>query len=109
MQSVTVHPSAIRPEVIDAARMVGKIVTYRDRQYKVHSVEGPDYYAFGSKIVGDDTITIDFDMAGGWRPDTYAYIIPCELHDGDGWGTEVPVGWLKPGVCLVKQGQSVWH
>lgn len=109
MESVTITPSAIRSEVIDCVRMVGATVTFRDSQYKIHSVEGPDYYAFGDKTGQTDHITIDFDMAGGWRNGVYVYLVPAGCVVGDGHGLEVPIEWIKPGVCLTKQGDSVWH
>lgn len=109
MQTVTIPPTAIRPEVIDAIRMVGRTVTYRDQQFKIYSVEGSDFYAFGSKTPGDNTITVDLNMTHGYRTDTYAYIIPAGQSVGDGWGQEVPLEWVQPGICLVKQGASHWR
>lgn len=109
MQNVTIPANAIRPEVIDAIRMVGRTVTWNDQQYKIYSVEGSDFYAFGSKTPGDDTLTIDFDMTRCWRPDVYAFLLPAGCAIGEGYGTEVPLSWVTPGVCLVKQGTSVWH
>jgi hypothetical protein len=108
-ETVTVPPSAIRPEVIDAVRLVGKIVTYRDQQYKIYSVEGIDFYAFGSKTPGDNNITVDLNMTRGFRTSVYAYIIPTGCVVGEGYGQEIPLEWITPGVCLAKQGQSVWH
>lgn len=107
MNTVTVQPSSFRPEVIDSIRMVGRTVTWRDRQYRVYSVEGPDFYAFGSKIVGDKSITIDFDMDLAYRPGVHAYIIPTGCEFGEGYGQEVPIEWIKAGVCLAKREASV--
>lgn len=109
MQTVYVPATAIRPEVIDAIRMVGRTVTYRDEQFKIYSVEGSDFYACSSKTPGDNTLTIDFDMTRSYRTDTYAFLIPAGCVIGECYGTEVPLGWIKPGVCLVKRGAKAWR
>lgn len=108
MQTVTIPPTAIRPEVIDHIRKVGRVADLYGQQVKIYSVEGPDFYAFGSKIPGDNSITIDFDMARGWRPDVYAFVLPMGCEIGDGYGREVPLSWLTLGVVLDKRGSSAW-
>lgn len=105
MQTVTIPPTAIRPEVIASIRKVGRVAALYGQQVKIYSVEGSDFYA---KLEDDHSITIDFDMTRSWRPDTYAFILPmgCEVHEG--YGREVPLSWLTLGVVLDKRPTSAW-
>ncbi len=99
-QSVTIKSTAIRAEVIEAVRMIGKVVTYAGEQFKIYSVEGLDFYAFSPEA--DNTITLDFFDTHGWRRDTYAFLLPMGCKIGEGYGFEVPLSQVKRGVTLQK-------
>jgi len=101
-QTIIIQPDAIRPEVIDAIRMIGQVVTFEGEQYKIHAVEGSDFYAFGSKTPGDKTITCDLAMTPGYRPGTYAFLLPMSHKIGEVGGFEVPLARIKRGVSLAK-------
>lgn len=91
----------IAPATVKAIGMVGRVVTYGNDQYKIHSVEGRDFYAF----LDGETITVDFSMTeASWIKDPVAMIIPAGHKIGDGYATEVPLWspFLRPGVCLTK-------
>lgn len=98
---------SIRPEVINTVRMVGRICQYQGETFKIYSVEGPDWYAFGSKVTGDQSITIDLDMAHSWRTGTYLYLVPQGQTVGDGNGFEVPYESVTLGVTLSKRHELV--
>lgn len=98
---------SIPSATIQAIRWVGRTVTYRDAQYRVHSVEGYDFYAFESANGG---VTVDLSMSPcGIKRNPVAMIIPAGHKIGDGFGREVYTSELRTGVCLTKPGDSVWH
>lgn len=100
---------SIPTQTIKSVALVGRTVTFCDQQWKVYSVEGYDYYAFQS-ATDSDSITCDFAMTPSeWKREPVAMILPVGAKIGEGLGKEVPVKWLKLGVCLTKQGDSVWH
>lgn len=100
---------AIPAPTLKSIALVGRVVTYAARQWQVHSVEGYDYYAFPA-AAGSDTVTCDFAMTPSeWRREPVAVILPVGSKIGEGLSKEVPVKYLKLGVCLVKPGDSAWH
>lgn len=100
---------AIPAQTLKSIALVGRVVTYASQQWQVHSVEGYDYYAFPS-ATGKDAVTCDFAMTPSeWRREPVAVILPVGAKIGEGLSKEVPVKYLKLGVCLVKPGDSVWH
>lgn len=84
---------------LDAIALVGKIVTYCHDQYRVHSVEGPDYYAFDNG--GVTTADLGFPRAD-WLSEPRVLIIPMGRKIGEGYGQEVRMGQVRRGVCLSK-------
>lgn len=86
------------PSTLKAVALVGQVVTWSGNQYKVHSVEGTDFYAFETT---DGTIMLDFNLTPIERS-TVATIIPMGSKIGDGLGIEVHVFSLVRGVCLGK-------
>lgn len=94
--STTVTTVTLSDEVVQAAALVGRIATYRDRQVKIHSIEGADYYAFQSDV---QSITVDSDMTPcPWITQPRAHLVTTY---GDNVGV-APVASLRLGVCLVK-------
>ncbi len=101
-QTVTIPATAIRQDVIDAVRMVGKVVTYCDEQFKIYSVEGVDFYAYNGTEADGGPITLDFFDAPSYRQSVYAFLLPTDCKIGEGFGFEVPLSQCKPGVSLAK-------
>lgn len=99
----------IPARTIREVAMVGTVVTYAGTQWVVYSVEGYDYYAFQSAADRNE-ITCDLAMTPAeWKRDTVAMLLPMGAKIGEGLGKEVPVRYLRRGVTLTKQGDSVWH
>ena len=89
--------------VCQAIGMVGRHVTYAQRQFVVHSVEGPDWYAFADRRQGEEITTVDCSMTvAHWIKEPVATIIPTDGKIGDGRGVEIPLQYVRPGVCLAK-------
>ncbi|HKZ21145.1 MAG TPA: hypothetical protein VJQ57_13675 [Acidimicrobiia bacterium] len=99
---------SVDPTTLKAVALTGRVVTYRDTQYRVHCVEGSDYYAFVSDY-DTGAITIDFYAKPLGIREPVATIVPAWSRFGDGFAETVPVARLTPGVCLIKFGDSVWH
>lgn len=104
--SVTTH--TLPTETTQTIGLVGRHVTYAAQQWRVHSVEGYDYYAFQTATPTE--IEIDLGMiAHEWKREPRAYLIPTDATMGQGLGIEVMVKDVKRGVCLTKRGDSIWH
>ena len=109
----------ITQEIASAIGMVGRVVTVGSAQYKIHSVEGTDWYAFDDQ----GQTTVDFHMTpASWITFPLATIIPSghkiggyavpvdptaerkmSGHKiGDGFSTVVALDQCRPGVCLAK-------
>jgi hypothetical protein len=89
----------ITPVVASAIGMVGRVVTVGNRQFKIHSVEGTDWYAFDDQGM----TTVDFAMAkASWITFPLATIIPSGHKIGDGFAETVALDQCRPGVCLAK-------
>lgn len=89
-------------DVVTGIAMVGKIVTYRGGQFKVHSVEGSTFYAHESSV---QVITVDTGMSkADWITDDnpIVMIIPAGHVVGEGFGQEAYLRDLRVGVSLVK-------
>lgn len=84
---------------IAAIAMVGKVVTYANAQWTVHSVEGDTWYAFNDN--GLTTVDCDLTIAH-WLPEPSALIVPAGHAVGDGFGAQVPIVHLERRVCLSK-------
>lgn len=98
----TVRTSTLDQSMIYALSMVGRVVTYRNNQYKIHSVEGRSWYAFDQ---GDGSTKIDCDMpVSTWLDEPIANLIPSGHKVGDGYMIDVPLysPRLSAGVCLAK-------
>lgn len=99
--TTTVHTSTVPADTLRAISLVGRVVTYRDRQYTCHSVEGVDFFAF--RNLASDTITVDLGMTPSpWHREATAMLIPMGCQIGQGFGQEVPVSLIRAGVCLAK-------
>lgn len=86
-------------ETVRAIAMVGRIVTMGDSQFKIHAVEGTDYYAFDD----DGQITADLNMTPAQHITApQAHIYPSTARHGDGFGQVVPLAKVRSGVCLAK-------
>lgn len=86
-------------ETVRAIAMVGRVVTMGDSQFKIHSVEGRDYYAFDD----DGMITADLDMTPAHHITVpWAHIYPSTAQISDGFGQTVPLAKVRLGVCLAK-------
>lgn len=88
---------------IQVLNLVGHIVTVKNRQYKVHSVEGSTYYAHQSE---PETVTVDVDLPPShWITDTdpIVLVIPMGTTVGETYPTETTLDQVRRGVCLVKQ------
>lgn len=91
--------ATLTPDMIKGISMVGRVVTVGNDQYKIHSVEGTDWYAFDDQ----GTTTVDFAMAkASWITFPLATIIPSGHKIGDGLSTVVALDQCRPGVCLSK-------
>ena len=89
----------ITRDVAQAIGMVGKIVTVGNSQYKIHSVEGTDWYAFDDQGL----TSVDFSMSpASWITEPEATIIPSGHKIGEGYAETVPLRRCRPGVCLAK-------
>jgi hypothetical protein len=86
-------------EFATAIGSVGAVVTYGNRQFKIHSVEGPSWYAFD-----DHGLTsVDCGMSpASWITTPMAVIVPSGSVIGDGVSLEVPLNRVRRGVCLSK-------
>jgi len=106
MNTIHIPTQSITPEALTALTLVGRIVTYQGQQYKVHSVEGVDFYAF-TPADRPNTVTCDFGMTPSqWHSEPTAFILPMGAKIGDGFGIEVEVAQVKRGVCLAKGPSS---
>ena len=96
---MTVQTVNLTPKIAHAVSLVGQCVTYRERQYVVHSVEGADWYTFAEK---DGTVTLDVSLTLLDHITERALIVPTGHVIGDGYGVEVPVRDVRRGVTLAK-------
>ena len=90
---------AITDEQVSGIALVGKIVTYADSQWTVHSVEGADWYAHLSE---DGTVVADLGLPNLAFVQPHAVLIPMGATLGQGFSEEVRVSAVRRGVCLVK-------
>lgn len=93
---------AIPAQTIKSIAMVGNVVTFEGRQYKVHSVEGYDYYAF---LSGTDhqSVTCDFSMTPSeFSRQPLVYLLPMGCKLGEDFGFEVRLHKVTKGVSLAK-------
>lgn len=98
-ESLTYSTTEITMEVALGVSFVGRVVTFHDHQYTVHSVEGIDWYAFER----DGIISLDLGLTpSNYAHDPKATILPMGHELGQGFGQVVPFRELKLGVCLVK-------
>ena len=101
--SRTIVTVGIPAQAVRAIGMVGSIVTYSNQQYKIHSVEGHDYYAFLS-FVGDGSVTADFNMSPAyWCTEPIANLLPMGREIGEGYSVAIPLARVRRGVCLAKR------
>lgn len=100
--STTVNAVTLSDEVVQAASMIGKLVTlpYDETQYAIYSVEGPDYYAFRSEV---GKITVDPNMTKvDWITDPVVTLLPTWAKMGDGHSLGRSLSQVRWGVSLVK-------
>ena len=96
---MTVQTFTLTPDVAHAVGIVGRVVTYRERQYVVHSVEGADWYVFEEK---DGTLTVDLHLTEIGLVEPVATVVPMGSAVGEGFTREVPLRGVRRGVCLAK-------
>lgn len=96
--------TGIPAQTLRNVALVGNIVTFENRQYKVYSVEGYDYYAFISRTEAEaNAITCDFDMtASEWHTRPSVQLIPTNCTFDRSLIFEVPLAAVRRGVCLDK-------
>lgn len=88
-------------EIISAVAIVGKIVTHGDAQYRVHSVEGADWYTFDK--AGETVLDFFGEQAySAYHCQPVASLLPMGATIGDGLSLNVPVTTLRRGVSLSK-------
>lgn len=79
--------------------LVGTVVTYADRQWTIHSIEGHDWYAHQ----GAGGVIVDTGLTPSmWVKEPVATLVPMGHVIGDGHSESTPAGRVKRGVCLVK-------
>lgn len=79
--------------------IVGRVVTYRDRQFKVNCVEGRDFFACES----GDAVKVDLGFPeADWILDPIVTIVPVGRRVGEGFSEEAYLRDLRVGVCLAK-------
>lgn len=92
--------SVLTPEQAHAVSLIGKPVTVGDRQYRLHSVEGGDWY---THLSTDGMIVIDQGLSGGqWITFPIATLIPAGHTLGDGFSETHALDQVKRGVTLSK-------
>lgn len=100
--ATTVNTVTLSDEVVQAASMIGKLVTlpHDDTQYVIYSVEGPTFYAFRSDV---QSITVDPSMApAAWITDPVVTLLPTWAKMGDGHSLGRSLSQVRWGVSLVK-------
>jgi hypothetical protein len=85
-------------EAVQGASWVGQIVTVRERQFTVHSVEGADWYAH----LQDGQVTVDVNMTPVHIVEPIATVLPMGAKLGQGFAETYEVSRLTRGVCLAK-------
>jgi hypothetical protein len=95
MTNVTI---SVDRDVVQAASLVGNVVTYAQQQWTVHSVEGATWYAFDDR----GQTTIDTGLTGISILYPRATILPMGAKLGQGRAVETPTRLLRRGVCLAK-------
>lgn len=101
MSTVTpIHNVTTLPmDVVQAASLVGQVVTANDRQYTVHSVEGRKFYAFNQ----DGQVTIDTNMTDAtWLGTPIVTLLPMGAKTGQGLSVVEMLPLVRRGVSLVK-------
>lgn len=99
------HTLTLPADVAQSVGIVGQVVTYNNRQYRVHSVEGPTFFAF----TNHEEITVDLDMTyAGWLDHPVATLVPMGSVIGQGHSIEAVTSRVRRGVCLVKPGDGEW-
>lgn len=98
---MSVQTVALANETVQGIALVGQIVTFPGSpgQYKVHSVEGRNWYAFDDQ--GSTKVDLDMTVAS-WITEPLANIIPVGHKIGEGFAQTVRVGMIKRGVNLKK-------
>jgi hypothetical protein len=101
MSTTTSTTHVLSAELIESLALVGKIVHIEGRsgQFKVHSVEGRDWYAFDR----DGETVVDLAMTpASWIQTPWTTVVPVGHRVGEGFSEQWPVGDLVRGVNLVK-------
>lgn len=96
--------STLTPEAAHAVGLIGQVVTFSNwrtaHQYRVHSIEGPSFYAFQN----NGKITVDSDLTyTEWLEQPIATLLPMGASIGEGRSVEARVRELRKGVCLTKE------
>lgn len=90
----------IAPEIVQGLGLIGKIVhvPYRSGQFRVHSVEGFDWYAFDRD--GETVLDLNMTASESYR-EPLATIVPVDHKIGDGQSEGVVATELVRGPNLV--------
>lgn len=83
---------------VQGASWVGQIVTVRERQFTVHSVEGSDWYAH----LQDGQVTVDINMTPVHIVEPIATLLPMGTKLGQGFAETCELDRLSKRVCLTK-------
>lgn len=96
------HTITLPVDAAKAVGMVGQVVTYGNRQFHVHCVEGRHFFAFQNA----QGVTVDTEMTyADWLNLPVATLVPMGHKIGDGVSIEAPADRIKRGVCLIKEGE----
>lgn len=101
--STTVKPiqstHVINMDVVQGASWVGQQVTDGHNQWRVHSVEGVDWYAFNQ----DGRVSVDQHMTPDeWHTVPTLTLLPDGAKFGQGLSVSRKLGTVRRGVSLVK-------
>lgn len=98
---MSVQTTTLPQADVDKIALVGKIVTFpgSNGQFKVHSVEGPTWYAFDR----DGETVLDLGLTKSRViTEPLATIMPSDTQIGQGFAETVRVGMIRRGVNLTK-------
>lgn len=96
---MSVRTVALAKDTVEGIALVGNIVTVGDQQFKVHSAEGRDWYAFDDQ--GETRVDLAMTVAN-WITVPELTLIPSGHKIGEGFAITVEANKVRRGVCLAK-------
>jgi hypothetical protein len=99
---MSVQTTTLPQADVDKIALVGKIVTFpgSNGQFKVHSVEGPTWYAFDQD--GETVVDLGLTKSLAITQEPLATLLPTWAKIGQGFSETVRVGMIRRGVNLTK-------